>query len=74
MLRLLLLLSAIDLAACAARGPLEYEPRPNMDEIKDQLNCPSDRMPACIERIGHPYTCYCMDEDAMRKVLEPDKY
>lgn len=68
----LLLLSC--LAACAAQDRLEYEPRPDMDKIQELLNCPSDRMPTCVERIGKPYTCYCMDEEAMRKILEPDKY
>lgn len=74
MWRLLLLSCLAGLAACAAQDRLEYEPRPDMDKIQELLNCPSDRMPTCIERIGKPYTCYCMDEEAMRKILEPDKY
>jgi hypothetical protein len=74
MSRFLLLLSVAGLAACAPQDRLEYEPRPDMDKIQELLNCPSDRMPTCIERIGKPYTCYCMDEEAMRKILEPDKY
>jgi hypothetical protein len=74
MSRFLLLLCVAGLAACAPQDRLEYESRPDMDKIQELLNCPSDRMPTCIERIGKPYTCYCMDEEAMRKILEPDKY
>lgn len=76
MLQRLLLILATILAACASQDQdlLEYEPRPDMDEIRELLNCPSDRMPTCIERIGKAITCFCMDEDAMRRILEPEKY
>lgn len=62
------------LGACAAQEPLEYEPRPDMEEIALLLNCPFGRTPTCLERMGKPYKCYCMDEDALRRLLEPDKY
>jgi len=61
-------------AACAAPDSLEYSPRPDMDEVAKLLNCPSDRMPTCIERVNRPYACYCMDEDALKKLLEPTRY
>ena len=61
-------------AACAPVEPLEYRPRPDMQEIAKGLNCPSDRTPTCVERINRPYSCFCMDEDALRMILEPDKY
>ena len=74
MSRFLLLFCIAALTACASQNRLEYEPRPDMEEIQKLLNCPSDRMPTCVERIGKPYTCFCMDEEAVRKILEPDKY
>lgn len=74
MFRPLLLASIVSLGACASQDPLEYSPRPDMDAIREMLNCPSDRTPICLERIGKPYSCFCMDEDALRKILEPDKY
>jgi hypothetical protein len=62
------------LASCAAQDPLEFRPRPDMTEVARQLNCPSSTKATCIERVGRPYACYCMDEDALRKILEPEKY
>ena len=62
------------LASCAAQEPLEFRPRPDMIEIAELLDCPSFTRAACIERIGRPYSCYCMDEDALRRILEPDKH
>ena len=62
------------LAACAAPDSLEYSPRPDMNEVAKLLSCPSDRTPTCIERVNRPYSCYCMDEDALKKLLEPTRY
>jgi hypothetical protein len=62
------------LASCAAQDPLEFRPRPDMTEIAKLLDCPSFTKAACIERVGRPYSCYCMDEDVLRRILEPDKY
>jgi len=62
------------LVSCAAQDPLEFSPRPDMTEIARQLDCPSYTKAACMERVGRPYTCYCMDKDIMRMILEPDKY
>jgi hypothetical protein len=62
------------LVSCAAQDPLEFRPRPDMTEIEELLDCPSFTRATCIERIGIPYSCYCMDEDVLRKILEPDKY
>jgi hypothetical protein len=62
------------LASCAAQDPLEFRPRPDMTEIAELLDCPSFTKATCIERIGRPYSCYCMDEDALRRILEPDKH
>jgi len=70
-----LLVTAVTLlGACAAQEPIEYGPRPDMGEIALLLDCPSDRTPACLERMGKPYKCYCMDKDALRRLMEPDKY
>ncbi|MDJ0812886.1 MAG: hypothetical protein QNJ23_04105 [Woeseiaceae bacterium] len=71
---LLALAVAVVSAACAPTEPLEYRPRPDMLEVAKALNCPSDRTPTCVERINKPYSCFCMDEDALRMILEPDKY
>lgn len=68
------LLSTAVLAACAAQEPLEFMPQPDIEEVAKLLNCPSDRMPTCVQRMGKPYSCYCMDEDALQQILEPDKY
>ena len=68
------LAAALVAAGCAPVEPLEYRPRPDMVEIARALNCPSDRTPTCVERINRPYSCFCMDEDALRMILEPDKY
>ena len=65
---------AVVAAGCAPVTPLEYRPRPDMLEVAKALNCPSDRTPTCVERINKPYSCFCMDEDALRMILEPDKY
>ena len=73
-MRLILLLTVFVLSACTSRAPLQYAPRPDMATIEESLNCPSDQMPTCIERIGKPYACYCMDDDVLRQILEPDKY
>jgi hypothetical protein len=72
--RALTVVSLFLLASCAAQEPLEFRPRPDMTEVARQLDCPSDTKATCIERIGRPYSCYCMDEDALKKILEPDKY
>lgn len=71
---LVTLLVAAAAAGCAPVQPLEQRPRPDMQEVAKALNCPSDRTPACVERINKPYSCFCMDEDALRMILEPDKY
>lgn len=68
------LAGAAALFGCAPVTPLEERPRPDMQEVAKALNCPSDRTPACIERINKPYSCFCMDEDALRMILEPDEY
>jgi len=72
--RALAIISVAALSACAAQEPLEYAPRPDMEEVGKLLDCPSDRTPTCVDRPGEPYSCFCMDEDALRKILEPDKY
>lgn len=72
--RVLAVMSLFSLAACAAPDALEFSPRPDMDEVAKLLDCPSDRTPTCIERVNRPYACYCMDEDALKKLLEPTRY
>ena len=71
---LVALAAAVVAAACAPVQPLETRPRPDMLEVAKALNCPSDRTPTCIERINKPYSCFCMNEDTLRMILEPDKY
>ena len=70
----LTVISLFLLAACAAPDSLEYSPRPDMNEVAKLLDCPSDRTPTCIERVNRPYSCYCMDDDALRELLEPTMY
>ena len=65
---------AVIAAACAPVEPLENRARPDMLEIARTLDCPSDRTPTCVARVNKPYSCFCMDEDALRMILEPDKY
>jgi len=62
------------LAGCATQGPAEFRPRPDMAEIGEMLNCPAHQTPVCIERIGKPYSCYCLEEDSLRQILEPTRY
>ena len=62
------------LGACAPTEPLSYQPRPDMQEIAERLDCPIGRTPTCIERINRPYQCYCADEIAMEMIFEPYKY
>lgn len=62
------------LTACALTEPLEYEPRPDIEEIAKQLDCPVGRTPTCVERLNQPYRCFCMDKEAMRDMLEPEPY
>lgn len=62
------------IVGCATQEPVEFRPRPDMAEIEKMLNCPPDRTPVCIERIGKPYSCFCMAEDALRQILEPTRY
>jgi hypothetical protein len=71
---LLGLTSVIWLGACAPDQPLQQAPRPDMAEVAKQLNCRVGRTPTCVERINKPYSCYCMDEDSLRMILEPGKY
>ncbi len=68
------LAAAVFAAACAPTEPLEYRPRLDMLEVAKALDCPSDRKPTCVQRINKPYSCFCMDEDALRMILEPDEY
>ncbi len=71
---LLALAGATLLGACAPTEPLNYRPRPDMQEIAKQLDCPMGRTPTCIERINKPYQCYCADEIALEMIFEPYKY
>jgi hypothetical protein len=74
-LRIMVVLTVATAAlGCAPVTPLEDRPRPDMQQVAKMLDCPSDRTPTCIERINKPYSCFCMDEDALRMILEPDKY
>lgn len=70
----LILLLFVSLAGCAAPDPLRYPPNPDMQEVARLLNCPIGRTPTCVQRINGPYSCYCADEDALRMILEPDKF
>lgn len=45
-----------------------------MAEIRKLLDCPPNTTPVCTERIGKPYYCFCADQDALRRIMEPDKY
>ena len=72
--RVVTVVSLFLLVSCAAQDPLEFPPRPDMTEVARQLDCPSDRTPTCIERVNRPYSCYCMDDDALKKLLEPPRY
>lgn len=62
------------LVSCAAQEPLEFRPRPDMTEVAKLLDCPSGGKATCIERSGKLYSCSCVDDDALRRILEPDKY
>ncbi|NIL93641.1 MAG: hypothetical protein GTO71_04210 [Woeseiaceae bacterium] len=62
------------LVGCSSTGPLEFRPRPDIEEIAKQLDCPAGRTPTCIERINKPYSCYCADEIALEMIFEPYKY
>lgn len=61
------------IGACATTGPA---PPPDFDmaEIRRLMGCDSDQAPVCTERMGKPYECFCADRDALRRILEPDKY
>jgi len=72
--RVLAVISLFLLAGCSSKEPLQYQPRHDMDKIAELLDCPSDRTPTCLERMGKPYSCYCMDDDALKRLLEPTKY
>ena len=72
--RVVTVVSLFLLVSCAAQDPLEFRPRPDMTEVVRRLDCPSDRTPTCIERVNRPYSCYCMDDDALKKLLEPTRY
>lgn len=73
-IRALTVIGLFLLASCATQEPLEFRPRPDMTEVAELLDCRSGTKATCIERIGKPYTCYCMDNDALKKILEPTKY
>jgi len=67
----LALITAAALTACATE-PLEYRPRPDMQEVARRLDCPADKTPTCVERVNKPYSCFCMDEDLLKRVLDPE--
>lgn len=70
----LILLLFVSLAGCSTADPLSFPPQPDMQKVAELLNCPIGRTATCVQRIKGPYQCYCADEDALRMVLEPDKY
>ena len=68
------------LSACAAHDPNEFDPEVprgggeiSPETIEEMLDCPADRTPTCVERMGQPARCFCADRDALRRALEPDK-
>ena len=72
--RSLLMAGIISLSACTSQEPNVVEPEINWATIKEVLNCPVSTTPACIERTGKKQSCFCADEDLMRRVMEPTKY
>lgn len=62
------------IGGCATREPLPARPELDMLELRRLLDCDSDQAPVCTERIGKPYYCFCADRDALRRIMEPDKY
>ncbi len=79
--RIVLVAVLISSVGCAGPRPdtedpdlvaFEVEVTPEM--IKELLDCPVGSAPLCLERMGEPVRCFCADRDAMRQVLEPDKY
>ena len=71
---LLILLTFAVLGSCAAPDPMSRPPRPDMNEVARMLDCPIGRSAACVERQNGPIRCFCMDEDALREMLEPKDY
>lgn len=67
-------MTALLLGACATGEPAQQPPRLDMAEIRKLLDCPPNTTPVCTERIGKPYHCFCADQDALRRIMEPDKY
>jgi hypothetical protein len=67
-------MTAALLGACASGEPVQQSPRLDMAEVREMLDCPMVTTPVCTERIGQPYYCFCADKDALRRIMEPDKY
>ena len=61
-------------AGCAGSDPVPARPELDMSELRQLMNCASDQAPVCTERMGQPYHCFCADRDALRRIMEPDKY
>jgi hypothetical protein len=68
------LICAALLAGCGATPAFERGAEPDMQEVAKLLNCPSFSKATCVAQTSGPYSCFCMDEDAVRAILEPDKY
>jgi hypothetical protein len=66
-----LTLAAAALAACATEPPAKLQPEVDMARIREILNCPGSRTPACIQRIGQTTRCFCADNDALEEILDP---
>ena len=68
------LATAIVATACAPVTPLEDRDQPNMVEVAKVLNCSAGLKATCVARYNKSFKCFCMDDDAVRMLLEPDKY
>ena len=59
------------LAACATEPPANPKPELDMAQIREILNCPGSKTPACIQRVGQTTRCFCADNDALEEILDP---
>ena len=57
-------------AGCASpqSGDAEYK-LDDREELQN-LSCPSDRTPVCIQRINQPTRCFCSSRDSLERVLD----
>ena len=71
--RIVTILMIFVMVACTSRQPAPEPRYPDSETIKALMDCPMDRTPVCLERMGRPYRCFCGDREALQEILEPDK-